>query len=273
MADGPLIVQSDKTLLLEVDHAERAGRAHGDRSVRRAGARTRARPHLPRHPVGAVERARGGPRRRAGRRRARALLPLRRSAAAARRHRRHDGPLRAPAADELPGPRPGHDRAGPGGAGGGAAPEEDRSRCSAPGSTRTRWSSTRPSAATSSRRCSRWAGPRRTSRATSTARPTPSRCARRAGACAATRSEAVEGFWAGGSGVIVLPCGAGQDAGRCGRDGAGAGHHADPGHQHRRRAPVEAGADRAHVAHRGRDRRVLRRAQGDPARSRSPRTR
>ena len=136
MADGPLIVQSDKTLLLEVDHPERAGRAHRDRPVRRARARTRARPHLPRHPAGAVERARGGPRRRAGRRRARPLLPLRRSAAAARRHRRHDGPLRAPAADQLPGPRPGDDRAGPGGAGGGAPPEEDRPAARGPGRRR-----------------------------------------------------------------------------------------------------------------------------------------
>ena len=55
-----------------------------------------------------------------------------------------------------------------------------------------------------------------------------------------------------------------QDPGRRGRDGQGRRHHADPGHQHRRRPAVEARAARPHVAHRGRDRRVLRRAQGDP---------
>ena len=56
----------------------------------------------------------------------------------------------------------------------------------------------------------------------------------------------------------------GQDAGRRGGDGAGQGDHADPGHQHGRGPAVEARADRAHLADRGRDRRVLRRAQGDP---------
>ena len=77
--------------------------------------------------------------------------------------------------------------------------------------------------------------------------------------------DAVEGFWAGGSGVVVLPCGAGKTLvgaaamARLGR------HDADPGHQHRRRPAVEAGAARADVAHRRGDRRVLGRAQGDPA--------
>ena len=56
-----------------------------------------------------------------------------------------------------------------------------------------------------------------------------------------------------------------QDPGRGGGDGAGLGHHPDPGDQHGGRAAVEARADRPHLAHRGRDRRVLRRAQGDPA--------
>ena len=56
-----------------------------------------------------------------------------------------------------------------------------------------------------------------------------------------------------------------QDARRRGRDGARAGDHADPGHQHRLRAAVEGRADPAYVADRGRDRRVLRLGQGDPA--------
>ena len=46
MNDGPLIVQSDKTLLLEVDHARRR-LPQGDRAVRRARAAPRAHPHLP----------------------------------------------------------------------------------------------------------------------------------------------------------------------------------------------------------------------------------
>ena len=56
-----------------------------------------------------------------------------------------------------------------------------------------------------------------------------------------------------------------QDAGRRGRDGARAGDHPDPGHQHRLRAAVEGRAAPPHVADRGRDRRVLRLGQGDPA--------
>ena len=56
-----------------------------------------------------------------------------------------------------------------------------------------------------------------------------------------------------------------QDAGRRRRHGAGAGHHADPGDQHRLRAAVEGGAGPAYLADRGRDRRVLRHQEGDPA--------
>ena len=74
MNDGPLIVQSDKTLLLEVDHAARRRLPARDRAVRRARARARARPHLPAHPARPVERPRRRPRRRAGRRHAAELL-------------------------------------------------------------------------------------------------------------------------------------------------------------------------------------------------------
>ena len=56
-----------------------------------------------------------------------------------------------------------------------------------------------------------------------------------------------------------------QDAGRRGRDGARPGDHPDPGHQHRLRAAVEGRAAPPYVADRGRDRRVLRLGQGDPA--------
>ena len=57
----------------------------------------------------------------------------------------------------------------------------------------------------------------------------------------------------------------GQDPGRRRRDGAGPGHHADPGHQHRQRAAVEVRAGTTHQPDRGRDRRVQRRPEGDPA--------
>ena len=75
---------------------------------------------------------------------------------------------------------------------------------------------------------------------------------------------AADSFWAGGSGVVVLPCGAGKTiVGAAAMAKAGA-TDPDPGHQHRRGAAVEARADRPHVVDRGGDRRVLRRAQGDP---------
>ena len=77
---------------------------------------------------------------------------------------------------------------------------------------------------------------------------------------------AADSFWAGGSGVVVLPCGAGKTHRRRGGDGQGGRDDADPGHQHRRGQAVEARADRPHLADRGGDRRVLRRAQGDSAR-------
>ena len=71
----------------------------------------------------------------------------------------------------------------------------------------------------------------------------------------------VLGGWLGGGGTSVRRR---QDAGRRCRDGEGQRDDADPGHQHRGRPAVEARADRPHIADRGRDRRILRRAQGDP---------
>ena len=70
--------------------------------------------------------------------------------------------------------------------------------------------------------------------------------------------EAVEGFWHGGSGVVVLPCGAGKTIVGAAAMARGAGDHAHPGDQHRRGAAVAARAAEAHDADRGRDRRVLR---------------
>ena len=98
----------------------------GDRAVRRAGALPRARAHLPAHAAGAVERPRRRARRRAGRRRAGALLPLPGAARAAGRRRRHDGPLRPADAGEQPGARPGAHVVRPRGARGGRPLEEGR---------------------------------------------------------------------------------------------------------------------------------------------------
>ena len=104
-------------------------------------------------------------------------------------------------------------------------------------------------------------GPRRLRRR----RGARDRAARRtAGTLRAYQREAVEHFWAGGSGVVVLPCGAGKTlVGAAAMAEAGAttlilvtNTVAGPA--------VEARAARPHLAHRGRDRRVLGRAQGDP---------
>ena len=76
--------------------------------------------------------------------------------------------------------------------------------------------------------------------------------------------EAVEGFWHGGSGVVVLPCGAGKTIVGAAAMARGAGDDAHPGDEHRRGAAVAARAAQAHDADRGRDRRVLRLAQGGP---------
>ena len=53
-----------------------------------------------------------------------------------------------------------------------------------------------------------------------------------------TSSEAVEGFWHGGSGVVVLPCGAGKTIVGAAAMAEADGDHADPRHQHRRRPAV-----------------------------------
>ena len=212
MTDGPLIVQSDKTLLLEVDHP------------RRAGARARRSPRSPSWSARpSTSTPTGSPRWRCGTRAppghdaeqvVDALVRFSRyagAAAAAGRHRRHDGPLRPAAAGQ-------------------------RTRCTA-------WSWSRWTGRCSRRCCgnkkiapmlgaridddtvvvhpSRARPPQAGAAQGRLARRGPRRLRRRRGAPdrAATRTswhlrdyqeEAVEGFWAGGSGVVVLPCGAGK---------------------------------------------------------------
>ena len=243
VTDGPLIVQSDKTLLLEVDHPDAL-------ACRMAIAPFAELERSPEHvhtyrltPARPVERPGGRPRRRVGGRRAAAVLPVPGAARAAGRRGRHDGPVRAAAAGQRPGARPGaaRPRTGPcwsrwpkskklAGMLGAQDRRRTRSRC------------TRPSAAGSSRRCSSSAGRPRTWPATSTARRTRSRCTRTAGSCAPTSSQAVEQFLGRRLGRGRAALRRRQDPGRRGGDGPGQRDHADPGDQHRRRPAVEAGA-------------------------------
>ena len=211
-----------------------------------------------------MERPRRRPRRRAGRRRAGALLALPGAARAAGRRRRHHGPLRPAPAGQAPGARAGAGVAWTGRCSRRSSGRRRSPRCSAPGSTPTPSSCTRPSAAGSSRRCSRSAGRPRTWPATSTARRTRSSCDQ--------DDWQLRDYQQRGGGQLLgrrlgrrrAALRRRQDAGRRGGDGRGEGDHADPGHQHGRRPAVEARAARPHRADRGGDRRVLRRAQGDP---------
>ena len=235
MNDGPLIVQSDKTLLLEVDH-ERAAECR--KAIAPFAELERSPEHVHTYrltPLGLWNARAAGHDAEQVVDTLLELQPVRRPARAARRRRRDDGALRPAAAGEAPDPRPGAGR-----------PPTARCsrRCCAPrrspgmlgdaASTTTPWSCTPPSAATSSRRCSSSAGRPRTSPATSTARRTRSRSTRTGWTLRDYQREAAESFWHGGSGVVVLPCGAGKTHRRRGRDGPGPGDHADPGHQHRR---------------------------------------
>ena len=153
----------------------RARLPDGDRAVRRAGALARARPHLPADPARPVERARRRPRRREV---VDALLQF----------SRYPVPhaLLVDVADTMD--RYGRLQLVKDPAHGLVLRGLDRAvltrspsrrsspACSAPASTPTRSRCTRPSAAGSSRRCSRSAGRPRTWPATSTARRTRSRC-------------------------------------------------------------------------------------------------
>ena len=68
------------------------------------------------------------------------------------------------------------------------------------------------------------------------------------------QQQAVDGFFAGGSGVVVLPCGAGKTAVGMAAMAHGFGHDVGAGHQHRRRPAVAGGAAGAHDARRAGDR-------------------
>ncbi len=91
--------------------------------------------------------------------------------------------------------------------------------CSATGSTMTPSWCTPPSAATSSRRCSSSAGRPRTYAGYVDGEAHPIALAEDGWSLRAYQAEAAESFWHGGSGVVVLPCGAGKTHRRRGRDG------------------------------------------------------
>ena len=251
------------------------GRARGagrDRAVRRAGALPRARAHLPADPARAVERPGRRPRRRAGRRRAGPLLPLRGAARAAGRRRRHDGPLRPAPAGQAPRARPGPGQPGPRGAGRGRPAEEDRPDARRPDRRRHRRGApvrARPAQAGAAQGRLAGRGPGRVRRR----RGPPDR--------AGPERLAPARLPAGGGRQLLgrrlrrrrAALRGRQDPGRRGRDGPGDGDHADPGHQHRRRPAVEARAAGPHVADRGGDRRVLAASARRSARSPSRRTR
>ena len=275
VTDGPLIVQSDKTLLLEVDH-DLAGECR--RAIAPFAELERAPEHVHTYrltPLGLWNaRAAGHDAEQV----VDALLrvqPLPGAARAARRRRRDDGALRAAAAGEAPRRTAWccatTDRAG---ARGGAARRRRSHRWSASASTRTPSPCTPPSAATSSRCCSSSAGRPRTSPATSTARRTRSRCAEDGWALRPYQQRGRRGLLARRLRRGRAALRRRQDARRRGRDG---------------RRPqattlilvtntVSARQWRhellqAHVADRGRDRRVLRRRARRSGRSPSRRTR
>ena len=272
MTDGPLIVQSDKTLLLEVDHADAE-------AARRAIAPFAELERAPEHvhtyrltPLGLWNaRAAGHDAEQV----VNALITYSRYAV--------PHALLIDVADTM-------DRYGR------LTLEKDRrpascciaptapcsrrscgtsgsSRCSASASTTSPCWSTPPSAATSSSSCSRSAGRPRTSPATSTARRTRSRWTTSEWSLRPYQQQAVDGFWHGGSGVVVLPCGAGKTLVGAGAMAQGRGDDADPGHQHRLGAAVAGRAAAADHADRGRDRRVLGSSARRSARSRSRPTR
>ncbi len=236
----------------------------GHRALCRAGARAGAHPYLPGHPARAVERAGGRARRRAGRRRAGAVLAVPGTACAAGGHRRDDVPLRAPHPHQAPRARAGADHHRPPGAGGDPPVEEGAAAGrgpAGPGFRRGAPLRARPDQADAAQAGLAGRGPGRIRRR----RGAPDRAGRGRLGAAALPAAGRGGLLARRLGRRGAALRRGQDAGRCGRDGAGQGDHADPGDEHRLGPAVEARAGEADVADRGRDRRVQRHEEGDPA--------
>ena len=259
VTDGPLIVQSDKTLLLEVDHPQAA-------DCRTAIAPFAELERCPEHihtyrltPLGLWNARAAGHDAEQVVDTLLDLQPLPRPARAAGRRRRDDGPLRPAAAREAPRPRAGAREHRPAGARGGAARRRRSPACSATGiddDTVVVHPSERGHLKQVLLKLG-WPAEDLAGYVDGEAHPIA--LDEDGWHLRAYQREAAESFWHGGSGVVVLPCGAGKTI-----VGAAAMAHAerddaDPGHQHGLRAAVAGRADAAYVADRGRDRRVLRR--------------
>ena len=242
----------------------RRGRASRDRAVRRARAGTRARPHLPADAARTVERPGRRPRRRGGHRHTSAVQPVRRPACGAHRRRRDDGAVRPAAARQASRARAGPREHRPGSPHRSAAEQEDRAdgrdahRRRHGGGARQRARQSQAGVAESR-----------------LARRGPRGLRRRRGAPHRPRSARVDAAALPGAGRAGVrrrrfrgdrpALRRRQDARRCGRDGACQGDHPDPRDEHRRRPAVARRTPGPDVAHRGRDRGVLRSAQGGPA--------
>ena len=210
MNDGPLIVQSDKTLLLEIDH-ERA------QDCRKAIAPFAELERSPEHvhtyrltPLGLWNaRAAGHDAEQVDRHAAR-LLPLLRAARAARRHRRDHGALRAAAAGEAP-RRTGwscHHR--PARCSRRCCAPRRSSRCSASGSTTTTVVVHPSERGNLKQALLKLGWPAEDFAGYVDGEAHAIDLAEDGWALRTYQREAAESFWHGGSGVVVLPCGAGK---------------------------------------------------------------
>ena len=237
-----------------------------DRAVRGARALARARPHLPADAAGPVERPRRGARRRAGRRRAATLL----AATRCRTRCWSTSPRPWPATagcgwSSDPVARPGAARHRPGRARGGASVQAGRDRWSVPGSTTTRSLVHPAERGTLKQALLKLGWPAEDLAGYVDGEAHPIELVEDGWSLRHYQQEAVDGFWHGGSGVVVLPCGAGKTL-----VGAAAMAQAKATTLILVTNTVAARQWRDEllkrtIADRGGDRRVLRRHEGDPA--------
>ena len=264
MNDGPLIVQSDKTILLEVDHELATEARHAIAAVRRAGTRPRARPQLPAHAAGAVERPGRRARRRKGAGHAAEVLPVPGAAFPADRRRRDHVPVRPAAAGKGPqhglvmrtSDYPVLEEVSRG--------QEDRPAARAPDRRRDRvvHSSQRGQLKQLLLKIG-WPAEDLAGYVDGT--PHPIMLDESGWKLRPYQRLAMENFWAGGSGVVVLPCGAGKTLGGGRRDGHSSTTTLILVTNTVVRPAVEGRAPQAHVPDRRGDRRILRLRQGGPS--------
>ena len=210
MNDGPLIVQSDKTILLEVDHELATEARH---AIAAFAELERAPEHMHSYrltPLGLWNARAAG-------------LDAEKVLDTLLKYSRFPVPhsllidveetmsrYGRLAAGKGPAARPGHAHRRLPGARGGHPGQEDRTPAGAADRRRDGGGAFLPARASSSSCCSRSAGRRRIWPATSTARRTRSPCNEDGWNLRPYQQLATENFWAGGSGVVVLPCGAGK---------------------------------------------------------------